>query len=397
MDLEILQLPTSETASNTEGMLTENIVNGQLVSENQTDVTIIEFPLPTNNTFVFPHNEIVPDLRPSDDDSLKETPKSTQSTINVIQNIMLVEKSSRCSGALTDSTVSQMEVVERNCRKNFVPENSFASTNPNLCSSSSETDYSKRNGINSEDHLSNPDTEEDVISVPIVVEDDTEFVSSSDGDTAKSSEFSQEISVQTNVTNPSNSVEPRKSSILSDISTVDIMKSKLIEIASSFSENMNSRLETFMQEVNTQFLGVLKCDKCNYNTRRLHAIETHVLTHFSESKKNEVYGCSVCHKLVSGLYRYLKHMKDIHKCPFYRSFYWCVKCATVFEEMRMILFHKCTNEAVKLKMFRSNRKVFCLHCNFESDDLTEAKKHVKICLFRDNTLKHTDVIEIEDD
>lgn len=188
------------------------------------------------------------------------------------------------------------------------------------------------------------------------------------------------------VADSSNNPGPTIASVSSDITTIDHMRSELTRMSVSF-----------IDEASSQFLGVLKCDKCNYNTRHLLGIESHVLTHFSQSKGSESYICVLCYQLKSGLYNFINHMKETHKHPFYKHFYWCVKCAEVLNDIKQIQFHECKKKNVTVKMFKSNGVVFCMLCKFESDSILEAKQHIKLCALKLTNLEPSDVIVIDDE
>lgn len=191
---------------------------------------------------------------------------------------------------------------------------------------------------------------------------------------------------QETIADSSNDQGPVIAVVSSDITTIDHMRLELTRMSASF-----------IDEVSSQFLGVLKCDKCNYNTRHLAAIENHILVHFSQPTKNETYLCIVCHKLLSGLYNFIDHMRVSHNYLFYKHFYWCVRCTNILNDLRQIQFHECQKKNVTVKMFKSNGVVFCMLCKFESEDISEARQHIKLCAMKSANLEPIEVIEIDDD
>lgn len=153
----------------------------------------------------------------------------------------------------------------------------------------------------------------------------------------------------------------------------------------------------FLREARTQFLGVLKCDMCSYNTRHIASIENHKMTHFNQVQNNQNYYCTICNKLESGLLNYITHMKELHTHYFYKPFYWCVKCSFVLKSIKELSRHVCKNKHVSVKMFKSNGVVFCMFCKFESDNISEAKQHIKICELKSTNLQPSEIIEIDDE
>lgn len=173
---------------------------------------------------------------------------------------------------------------------------------------------------------------------------------------------------------------------LLDLTMIDYVKSELMRNSASIIEDITS-----------QFLGVLKCNRCSYNTRFLSNIRKHVITHFSEPKKNEHYFCVLCNNVKKGLYNFLNHMRNVHTYTFYTPFYWCVKCECILREVKQLPSHNCPKRSAQVKIFKSNGTVFCMACKFESSNVNEVKQHVKICSLKTSDLQPTETIEINDD
>ncbi|CAH1159646.1 unnamed protein product [Phaedon cochleariae] len=143
-------------------------------------------------------------------------------------------------------------------------------------------------------------------------------------------------------------------------------------------------------------LAVLKCDLCSFNARTYVKMAKHIRVHVAKLKKDDVFQCDHCESCFMNIQDTIDHLKYSHCLDYYKIYYWCVKCATVFSKPFELQEHflKCSFKEKIVRLFKSNNSVFCLMCEFETDDVNEARTHLKSCRIK-NVVVSDDVIEID--
>nr|XP_023023036.1 uncharacterized protein LOC111511256 isoform X2 [Leptinotarsa decemlineata] len=143
-------------------------------------------------------------------------------------------------------------------------------------------------------------------------------------------------------------------------------------------------------------LAIFKCDSCSFNTRNHFRMENHVLSHFSQFIKNKEYLCEKCRVSYGTVGLFYDHLKMRHTTFNYKVFFWCVNCALVFRQKPDLTAHlrKCLNKDKIVRLFKSNLSIFCMMCEYETNDVNHAKTHLQQCRQK-NAFVIPDVIEID--
>ncbi|XP_050507490.1 dentin sialophosphoprotein-like isoform X1 [Diabrotica virgifera virgifera] len=144
--------------------------------------------------------------------------------------------------------------------------------------------------------------------------------------------------------------------------------------------------------VDQKILTVYKCDSCNFNTRYLKLLDSHIIDHFCQIANSE-YKCNKCLAHFSNTCDVIEHVKDLRHG--YRIGVWCVNCSSVFLKTWEARKHQkvCPRKQISVKLFKSNNVIFCMLCQFETSDLAQAKEHTKKC--KERLMKTRQVIEVD--
>ncbi|KAG5885988.1 hypothetical protein JTB14_025383 [Gonioctena quinquepunctata] len=179
--------------------------------------------------------------------------------------------------------------------------------------------------------------------------------------------------------------------------TVKVEDQFEIEIISGKIDEIEEQEIEYMQNRHRE-LTILKCDCCDFNTRSYRKIEQHILKHLYRlrgEENNVVLHCPYCPNKYRQVVQVYLHLKNVHLRCYYKIYHWCVNCAKIFLSVKAVQQHflGCLDNKI-VKLFKSNKTLFCMLCDFECDNSTEAKDHRKSCRFKELTVVG-DTIEID--
>ncbi|XP_050507491.1 probable serine/threonine-protein kinase DDB_G0282963 isoform X2 [Diabrotica virgifera virgifera] len=144
--------------------------------------------------------------------------------------------------------------------------------------------------------------------------------------------------------------------------------------------------------VDQKILTIYKCDSCNFNTRYLKLLDSHIIDHFCQMA-NSKYTCNKCRAHLSDKRDVIEHVKKLQHG--YTIGVWCVNCSSIFLKTWEARKHQkvCPRKQISVKLFRSNNVIFCMLCQYETSDLAQAKEHTKI--HKERVMNTRQVIEVD--
>ncbi|KAI1887786.1 hypothetical protein AGOR_G00193950 [Albula goreensis] len=111
--------------------------------------------------------------------------------------------------------------------------------------------------------------------------------------------------------------------------------------------------------------GVIRCNRCGYNTNRYDHYTAHLKHHSKEGDSQHVYKCTICTYTTISQYHWKKHLRN----HFPRKLYTCSQCCYFSDRKNNYVQH--------IRTHTGERPFQCPHCPYTSSQKTHLTRHMR--------------------
>uniref|UniRef100_A0A3Q3W1K6 C2H2-type domain-containing protein n=1 Tax=Mola mola TaxID=94237 RepID=A0A3Q3W1K6_MOLML len=112
--------------------------------------------------------------------------------------------------------------------------------------------------------------------------------------------------------------------------------------------------------------GVIRCERCGYNTNRYDHYIAHLKHHSKEGEDHRVFKCTLCPYMTVSQYHWRKHLRN----HFPSKLHTCSQCSYFSDRKSNYIQHIRTHTGV--------RPFQCLYCDYSSSQKTHLTRHMRI-------------------
>ncbi|KAL4641571.1 RE1-silencing transcription factor [Arapaima gigas] len=111
--------------------------------------------------------------------------------------------------------------------------------------------------------------------------------------------------------------------------------------------------------------GVIRCDRCGYNTNRYDHYVAHLKHHTKEGDSQRVYKCTICTYTTVSQYHWKKHLRN----HFPSKLYTCSQCCYFSDRKNNYVQH--------IRTHTGERPFRCPYCEYSSSQKTHLTRHMR--------------------
>ncbi|XP_036407661.1 RE1-silencing transcription factor [Megalops cyprinoides] len=111
--------------------------------------------------------------------------------------------------------------------------------------------------------------------------------------------------------------------------------------------------------------GVIRCERCGYNTNRYDHYMAHLKHHTKEGESQRVYKCTICTYTTVSQYHWKKHLRN----HFPSKLYTCAQCCYFSDRKNNYVQH--------IRTHTGERPFRCPYCKYSSSQKTHLTRHMR--------------------
>ncbi|XP_029107732.1 RE1-silencing transcription factor [Scleropages formosus] len=111
--------------------------------------------------------------------------------------------------------------------------------------------------------------------------------------------------------------------------------------------------------------GVIRCDRCGYNTNRYDHYVAHLKHHTKEGESQRIYKCTICTYTTVSQYHWKKHLRN----HFPSKLYTCSQCCYFSDRKNNYVQH--------IRTHTGERPFRCPYCKYSSSQKTHLTRHMR--------------------
>ncbi|KAG7462103.1 hypothetical protein MATL_G00199010 [Megalops atlanticus] len=111
--------------------------------------------------------------------------------------------------------------------------------------------------------------------------------------------------------------------------------------------------------------GVIRCERCGYNTNRYDHYMAHLKHHSKEGESQRVYKCTICTYTTVSQYHWKKHLRN----HFPSKLYTCAQCCYFSDRKNNYVQH--------IRTHTGERPFRCPYCKYSSSQKTHLTRHMR--------------------
>uniref|UniRef100_A0A3Q2CF67 RE1-silencing transcription factor n=1 Tax=Cyprinodon variegatus TaxID=28743 RepID=A0A3Q2CF67_CYPVA len=137
------------------------------------------------------------------------------------------------------------------------------------------------------------------------------------------------------------------------------------EVLSGREANQSGEAEHKGDEVAGDIKGLIRCERCGYNTNRYDHYISHLKHHSKEGDDHRVFKCTLCAYTTVSQYHWRKHLRN----HFPSKLHTCSQCSYFSDRKSNYIQHIRTHTGV--------RPFQCLYCDYSSSQKTHLTRHMR--------------------
>nr|XP_055033630.1 RE1-silencing transcription factor [Misgurnus anguillicaudatus] len=118
-------------------------------------------------------------------------------------------------------------------------------------------------------------------------------------------------------------------------------------------------------ESQANFKGVIRCERCGYNTNRYDHYVAHLKHHTKEGEGQRVFKCTICTYSTISQYHWKKHLRN----HFPSKLFTCNQCSYFSDRKNNYIQH--------IRTHTGERPFQCIYCDYSSSQKTHLTRHMR--------------------